>query len=134
MDTESQLDEESTSPNFDELNNEIKRNLWIFVPFITRKYEPLDPSDQTDEDNQKRRFKAPPLKRICARDEAPINESSDEDDSNDKLKKRVTNSKTGQVYYKKWKNSRAFYRYWLKFTTKIQWLIQKKTALNPILN
>ena len=108
MDTESQLDEESTSPNFDELNNEtwfksneIKRNLCTFVPFITRKYEPLDPSDQTDEENQKGRFKAPPLKRICARDEAPINESSDEDDSNDKLKKRVTNSKTGQVYYKK---------------------------------
>ena len=101
MDTESQLDEESTSPNFDELNNEIKRNLCTFVPFITRKYEPLDPSDRTDEDSQKGRLKAPPLKRICARDEAPINESSDEDDSNDKLKKRVTNSKTGQVYYKK---------------------------------
>ena len=99
MDTESQLDEETTSPNFDELNNEtwfksneIKRNLCTFVPFITRKYEPLDPRDQ------KGRFKATPLKRICACDEAPINESSDDVDSIDKLKKRVTNSKTSQVY------------------------------------
>ena len=53
---------------------------------------------RTDEDSQKGRFKAPPLKRICACDETPINESSDDDESIDKLKKRVTNSKTDQVY------------------------------------
>ena len=75
----------------------MQRNLCTFVPYITRRYEPLDPSDRTDEDSQKGRLKAPPLKRICARDEAPINESSDDDDSIDKLKKQVTNSKTGQV-------------------------------------
>lgn len=90
-----QTKKQISSPNFDELSNEtwFKSNeICTFVPYITRKYEPLDPRDQ------KGRFKATPLKRICACDEAPINESSDDVDSIDKLKKRVTNSKTSQVY------------------------------------
>lgn len=94
-------DDSASSLKFDELNfetwfksNSIRRNMCTFVPFVTKKYEPVQQTDASEDDTKKSVIKVPPFKRICARDDDDTQMNTSDDESTSTIK----NSKTGETF------------------------------------